>query len=149
MAPKAAINNTRDCAKFSTIYRSSRFFLKLSAVASNNSLGRSSMDRRFVSLEFDPSDLEADPSDRGVSPFDSDSDVDSASTVLKEGFFVRTIVMLKGERKSTGDNNLSDGDKKLDRTPFGTALCLDFFYHQRKKKKKEEERREEEEAKRF
>ncbi|POO03591.1 hypothetical protein TorRG33x02_007960 [Trema orientale] len=97
------------------------------------------------STKVDPSDSEADSSDRGISPFVSDSDVDSASTVLKEGFFVRTIVTLKGERKSTG-SNLSDGDKELDRTPFGVALYLDFFYVP---KEEDEGRRKEEEAKHF
>ncbi|PON35581.1 hypothetical protein TorRG33x02_351080 [Trema orientale] len=95
-------------------------------------------------IEVDPSDSEADPSDWGVSPFVSNSDVDSASTVLKEGFFVRTIVTLKGERKSTSDSNLSDGDKELDRTSFEAALCLDFFYVP---KEEEEGRRKKEEGK--
>ncbi|PON40567.1 hypothetical protein TorRG33x02_340130 [Trema orientale] len=105
------------------------------------------MDSSIVDLadsEVDPSYSKADPSDRGVSPFDSDSDVDSASTALKEGFFVQTIVTLKGERKSTGDSNLHDSDKELDWTPFGSALYLDFFYVP---KEEEEGRREEEEAK--
>ncbi|POO02863.1 hypothetical protein TorRG33x02_009240, partial [Trema orientale] len=90
----------------------------------------------------DPSDSEADPSDWKISPFVSDSDVDSTSTVLKEGFFVRTIVTLKGERKSTG-SNLSDGDKELDRTPFGAVRGCSVFRlllraKGRRRRKKEE-----------
>ncbi|PON99057.1 hypothetical protein TorRG33x02_052940, partial [Trema orientale] len=85
------------------------------------------------------SNSEVDPSYLRVSPFDSNSDVDSDYIPLNEGLFVRTIVALKGEKKSTGDSN-----KELDWTPFGGALCSDHFYVP----KEEEERRwEEEEAK--